>query len=424
MALLVMSCTAFKEIFCLMRVLRLSFLSFLLVLCCLSNVAVAQQRLVDEVKKEISGLSLTVDNYRSSLTKIKKALENNETKDKAEPWWIAGKIQYMIYDKMMNNKAAGEKIKSTDAGLALVDGYEKFQTALFKDTLIITDKKGNPILDKKTKKNKIKTKYSQDIANRIVDHLVDYSAVAGDFYLAGDWDNAYQAWDIYCLTAKSDWAKKKKINEPDSVIGYNRFFQGLAAYQAKRYDDAITQLANARSLGYRKKALYDTWIDALIRQQDTIYLVSVAHEAHDRLGAKDPRYVRILINHYLKSKNYDEANSLLDEVLASDSTVAEYYDLKGRLTDTQQGIDVALPYYRKAVELNPELPMAQFDLGNALYSKAISLDDHRSGAAIKLYQEALPHLEKAYKLMPNNEDVKKILSRIYYVTGNTKLDEL
>lgn len=389
-----------------------------------SAVAVAQQRLVEEVKKEISGLSLTVDNYRSSLQKINKALENDETKEKAEPWWVAGKIQYMIYDKMMNNKAAGEKIKSTDAGLALIDGYDKFQSALIKDTVRLTDKKGNPIIDKKTKKNKIKTKYSQDIINRIADHLVDYSAVAGDFYLAGDWDNAYKAWDIYCKTAKSEWIKKRKINEPDSVIGYNRFFQGLAAYQAKRYDDAVEQLANARNMGYRKKALYDTWIDALIKQQDTIYLVSVAHEAHDRLGAKDPRYVRILINHYLKTKNYEEANSLLDEVLATDSTVAEYYDLKGRLADTQLGIDAALPYYRKAVELNPEFAMAQFDLGNALYSKAISNDDHRSDAAIKLYQEALPHLEKAYKLMPHNEDVKKILSRIYYVTGNTKLDEM
>ena len=81
--------------------------------------------------------------------------------------------------------------------------------------------------------SKVKTKFSQDIVNRIIDHLVDYSAVAGDFYMASDWDNAYRAWDIYCKLAKSDWAKKKKKAEPDSVVAYNRFFQGLAAYQGK-----------------------------------------------------------------------------------------------------------------------------------------------------------------------------------------------
>lgn len=384
----------------------------------------AQNRLVTEVKKEISGMTLSVDNYKNSLKKINKALENDETKDKAETWWLAGKIQYAIYDKMMANKAVGDKINSTEAGLALIDGYDKLQVALNKDTIKVLDKKGNPVIDKKTRKAKYKTKYSQEIMNKVVSHLIDYSAVAGDFYAAGDWNNAYKAWDIYCNTAKCDWAKKKKVNEPDSVIGYNRFFQGLAAYQNKEYDKAVEQLANARNLGYKKKVLYDTWIDALINQQDTIYLVSVAHEAHDMLGAKDPRYVRILINHYLRAKNYEEANTLLDEVIKSDSTVAEYYDLKGRLAETQDGIDAAMPFYRKAVDLNPDFGMALFDLGNALYSKAIKNDDHRSKDAIRLYNEALPYLEKAHKLMPHNDNVKKVLSRIYYVTGSKKIDEL
>ena len=401
---------------------KIVLVSFLTVASAFS--ALAQPRLVNEVKKEISAMTLTVDNYKNSLKKINKALENEETKDKAETWWIAGKIQYSIYDKMMANKAVGDKINSTDAGLALIDGYDKLQVALKKDTIEIYDKKGKPVLNKKTGKIKVKTKYSQEIQNKIVDHLVDYSAVAGDFYLAGDWNNAYKVWDIYCNTAKSPWAIKKKVNEPDSIIGYNRFFQGLAAYQNKEYNKAVEQLANARNLGYRKKALYDTWIDALIKQQDTIYLVSVAHEAHDMLGAKDPRYVRILINHYLKAKDYSEANALLDEVIKSDSTVAEYYDLKGRLTETQEGIDAALPFYKKAVDLNPDFGMALFNLGNALYNKAIINNDHRSNDALKLYDEALPYLEKAHKLMPHNENVKKVLSRIYYVTGSKKIDEL
>ena len=401
---------------------KIVLVSFLTVASAFS--ALAQPRLVNEVKKEISAMTLSVDNYKNSLKKINKALENEETKDKAETWWIAGKIQYSIYDKMMANKAVGDKINSTDAGLALIDGYDKLQVALKKDTIEIYDKKGKPVLNKKTGKIKVKTKYSQEIQNKIVDHLVDYSAVAGDFYLAGDWNNAYKAWDIYCNTAKSPWAIKKKVNEPDSIIGYNRFFQGLAAYQNKEYNKAVEQLANARNHGYRKKALYDTWIDALIKQQDTIYLVSVAHEAHDMLGAKDPRYVRILINHYLKAKDYSEANALLDEVIKSDSTVAEYYDLKGRLAETQEGIDAALPFYKKAVDLNPDFGMALFNLGNALYNKAIINNDHRSNDALKLYDEALPYLEKAHKLMPHNENVKKVLSRIYYVTGSKKIDEL
>ena len=395
-----------------------------MVVACGCLQAAAQQRLVNEVKKEISGLTLTLDNYKNSLKKINKTLENEETKDKAEPWWLAGKIHYFIYDKMMNNKAVGEKVNSIEAGCALLDGYDKFQVALLKDTVVVTNKKGKPVIDKKTGKNKVKTKFSQDIMNREIDHLVDYSAVAGDFYMAGDWDNAYKAWDIYCQLARSEWAKKSKKAEPDSVVAYNRFFQGLAAYQGKNYENAIEQLSNARSLGYKKKALYDTWIDALIKQRDTIYLVSVAHEAHDMLGAKDPRYVHILINHYLKTKNYEEANELLDEVIESDSTVADYYNLKGRIVELEHGIDKAIPFYVKTVELNPNHAMGLFDLGNALYNKAIEVNDHKSEEAKKLYAQALPYLEKAHELMPTNESLKNILSRIYYVLGSSKLDSL
>ena len=56
-------------------------------------VMTAQQRLANEVKKEISAMTLTIDNYKSSLKKISKTLENDETKDKSEPWRRDGKIQ-------------------------------------------------------------------------------------------------------------------------------------------------------------------------------------------------------------------------------------------------------------------------------------------------------------------------------------------
>ena len=61
---------------------KIALVSFLIIVSGIS--AMAQNRLVTEVKKEISEMTLTVDNYKSSLKKINKALENDETKDKAE----------------------------------------------------------------------------------------------------------------------------------------------------------------------------------------------------------------------------------------------------------------------------------------------------------------------------------------------------
>lgn len=115
---------------------------------------------------------------------------------------------------------------------------------------------------------------------------------------------------------------------------------------------------------------------------------------------------------------------MLDKAIGRDSTNAEYVDLKGQLVERMYGVDQALPYYKQAVKLNPEFARAQFNLGNSIYKQAISAGDKDTRLSIKLYKESLPYLEKAYQLNPDDSDVKKILSRIYYVIGSKKFDEI
>ena len=56
--------------------------------------------------------------------------------------------------------------------------------------------------------------------------------------------------------------------------------------------------------------------------------------------------------------------------------------------------------------------------------EAVRISDRRSEAATALYRESLPYVEKAYKLDPKNTDARKVLSRLYYVLGSNKLDEI
>ena len=59
----------------------------------------AQRRLLVEVKQDLNALTLTVDSYQNALNKLKPALTNDETKEDAETWYVAGKIAYSKYDK-------------------------------------------------------------------------------------------------------------------------------------------------------------------------------------------------------------------------------------------------------------------------------------------------------------------------------------
>ena len=65
---------------------------------------------VDEAKKVISGLSLTVDSYNKAFNKLKPALTNDETRNKAETWALANRIKIEQYDKYMDNRRVGKKI--------------------------------------------------------------------------------------------------------------------------------------------------------------------------------------------------------------------------------------------------------------------------------------------------------------------------
>ncbi len=400
--------------------IRLSVMVFIISIVPFCN---AQQKVVEGVKKDINGLSLTAKGYKSALDKLKPALTNDETKDKVETWFLAGKICFGYYDKSMIERSIGSDIDKKAVGKMLLTGYEYFQKALNLDTVRLTKKDGTPITDKDGTQ-KFRTKYSKDIKKRILGHLVDFSAVGGDLLIANDCDGAYQAWDIYCKEAKSDFAIKSHKAEEDTIVGYYRYYQGLAAAQNKKYDNAVIQFVSAINLKYKHKNVYDNLINALLLTNDSVKVVDYCKEANAAYGEIDAKYARILINNYLNSKNYTEANDLLDKAIGRDSTNAEYVDLKGQLVERISGVDQAIAYYKKAVELNPEFARSQFNLGNSIYKQAIIVSDKDPKQGIKLYKQSLPYLEKAYKLAPDNSDVVKILSRIYYVIGSKKLDEI
>lgn len=395
------------------------FLIIVLAACAAGNNAPAQQRLVAEVKKDMGSLSLSVDNCRAAKKKLAPALTHDDTKGKAETWFVAGKIDFTIYDKLLKLKSLGKAFDARAAALSLLSGHDMFATALRLDTVRVADKKGAPVLDKKTGKQKVKTHYSAEITSRLLERLVDFSAAGGDLYLAGQWLDAYKAWDIYCSLAKSDAARKKKLEEPDSVVANYRYYQGMAAYEAGRLDSALTQFAAARAMGFKKKELYDTWIDVLLAKRDTTLLASVAQEAYDRYPAGNPRYVRIVINYYVRSKQLDTALNLLDTAIERDSTVAEYYGLKGHIIEKLTGdSEKAMALYRKAVNLDSKFGRGHYDLALALFLKGKALNDNFSPQAQAIYKEALGHAEDAHKLMPRSERAKKLLRQLYYLTGN------
>jgi tetratricopeptide (TPR) repeat protein len=407
---------------------------FLFLACAslMASSAVAQQKLVDEVQKDINALTTSVDTYKSAIAKLTPAFTNAETKDNAETWVVAGKAGFGMYDKSIASKALGQKVDEKAMGAALIDGYGYYTKALQLDSVKETNKDGTVKLDK-SGKPKVKTKYSKEILNAIIGHINDFSSVGTDLYNVKDWDGAAKAWGIFCDLAKSDPAKEAKVIVDDTVIGQLRFFQGIAYWQKGDNAAAVKQFAVARANKYTKKEAYDYALACLGNMNDVPGIVSLAEEAYKAYGTSDPQYVRILINNYLNKKDFTNANKLLDEAITANGNDAEVQNLKGLVVEQESGMEGALPYYKKALELAPENSQVIFNVGRYYFNKAIEVtqkNPNLTGKALEakvnpLYQEALPYFEKAYKLDTTNTDIKNGLRKIYYQLGDeTKLNEI
>ena len=382
----------------------------------------AQQQAINDAKKAITGLSMTVDSYNKAFNKLKPALTNDATRERAETWALANRIKIEQYGKYMDNRRVGKKIDAKAMGHTLLDAYDYGMTALSLDTVRIVDKKGEPVIDKKTRRPKVKTHYSKEVVNRLVEHHDSYRLAGSELYNVKDWDGAYKAWEDYCqLASRTDdmrWIK------PDSLIAEVRYYQGIAAWQKADTIDAVRLFSIARHMGYNHKEAYDYALGLLSDLGNEREVVRLAWEAFLKFGTSDPQYIRILINDFIVREDYSGANDLLDEALEANPDDDELYNAKGLIVESKETIYEALPYYQRCIELNDSNASGLFNVGRYFYNKAMETRQRSNLYGKKLadlvnpmYREALPYLEKSYAINPRNVELVNALRDIYYKLG-------
>lgn len=398
----------------------------IVIICCFSLLmgieAMGQQLAINEAKKAISGLTMTVDSYNKAFNKLKPALSSEETRDRAEVWALANRIKVEQYDKYVDNRRVGKKVDLKAMGHTLIDAYEYSLKALELDTVRILDKKGQPVIDKKTRRPRVKTKYSKEVVNRLVEHHDNYRIAGSELYNIKDWDGAYKVWDYYCkMAARTDdprWIK------PDSVVAEVRYYQGIAAWQKTDTIDAVRLFSVARHSGYNHKEAYDYALVCLSDLGNDAEVVKLAWEAYLKFGTSDPQYIRILINDFISREDYSGANDLIDEAVAANPNDDELFNLKGLIIESRDDIYEAFPYYQRCIELNDSNASGLFNVGRYFYNKAMetrqksSLYGKRLANLVNpIYREALPYLEKSYAINPKNPDLINALRDIYYKLG-------
>ena len=370
---------------------------------------------------------------------IAEALQNDETKDQANTWYVAGYIGYKEFENGNNKRIIGQHIDINQWGEAVMESLNYWDKAYELAMIPTYDKKGKAKYDTRTPKN---------IVTKVAEYFQFQPLIASGFtaYENGNPSKAYDMFIAHCnipeLKMIQDNAEEAAKLVRDSSYYTCLYYAGRFAYEANRFDEAIATLermngehANANAL--RKEIIYanEYIYQIYIELKDTVSAVESIKKSID-IFPEEPWFMQNLINLYINSGQEEKAIDYLDIAIAREPNVGQYYNSKGSILARIGRFEESLVAFEQAIAIEPNnalfletLGFAYVDLGNKLNDEAAYLDAKAYAKAKveidKAFQTALPYFEKAYELEPDNYDFKRSLRSLYYRLGmNDKYEAL
>lgn len=342
---------------------------------------------------------------------LTEAFNSGETKDMALAWNVQGNVYQLIFSDELNKAAAQQPLDTAKFAknlFACIDAYEKCYENDEKQTY--------------TEENKAKLKQYR---------LFVY--YAGVFNLQnGKSKEAYDAFDkwmkypeeIKALAGDPSLQNDSTVNKAEVA-----YYACLSAYQSGEYDKVGTYMDEALKYDKEAKTVRQLHLKALEESGDTAQWVTVSRQ----YGAEDETTAQNLIAYYLKKNDNAGALSFAEELIAKNpnSTLANY--AKGVVFFGQKKYEEALPFFVKALEIDPEYTDAYYNAGVCCCNVGSGINDKISTMKFKTqadydkeinkvkdwYRKAEPYFLKMRELVPDEPNRWAYnLKQIYYVTGD------
>ena len=263
-----------------------------------------------------------------------------------------------------------------------------------------------------------------NIKKKIITNMT-YSSLAMDLFNQGS--KMFEAKDF--AAALKSFETQIKISESDKFVGaidtgmyYNA---GLAAINSGNHNSAIKYFEKCAEMKYLGITPYYQIYESYLGLGDTVKAESVLKGLGDKFPG-DKTITLQLIDLYIKSNKHDEAQKYIKVAKEADPTNATLYFAAGIMYLNQSKYDEAIEELTKSIELNPEVYDAQYGLGAAYINKASDMfvkaneimDVKKYSEAIDLanivYAKALPYMEKAYQINPEDVYAMRSLQELYY----------
>jgi len=333
---------------------------------------------------------------QGALDKAKEALDQAFANEKSKNWsntyFAKGRLCQAVYE------ANNEKYNSYYSD-PLAEAYTSFEKAME------LDPKGT------TKK-------------RIITNML-YNSLAMNLYKQGgerfegkDFEGALKSFATQISITESD----KYVGVTDTGMYYNA---GLAAINAEKFNEALAYFQKCADMKYQGLITHIQIYECYMGLTDTAKAEAYLLDLPNKFPG-DNNVTLQLIDFYLKGSRFDEALKYIKIAKEADPNNYSLYFASGIMFLNQNKNDEAITELTKSVELKPDSFDTQYGLGIAYINKAADMfvkaneimDVNKYSAAIDeanaVYAKALPYMEKANELKPDDIDALRRLSELYY----------
>jgi len=333
---------------------------------------------------------------QGTLDKAKEAIDQAMVNEKTMNWFntyfAKGKLCQAVY------KSEDPKFKAyyTDP---LGEAYAAYEKAMALDT-------------KGSTKKKI-------ITNMVYNSLaLDLYSQGGAQFEAKDFDGALKSFETQIKITESD----NYVGITDTGMYYNA---GLAAANSGKHTEAIKYFEKCAEMQYLGVTPYFQISQSYLEMGDTLKAEELLKGLETKY-AGDKNVTLQLIDLYIKAGKNDEALKYLQVAKAADPENFSLWFAEGIIYLNQSKYDESITNLTKSIELKSDLYDSQYGLGAAYINKASDMflkandimDVNKYNAAIEeamsVFGKALPYMEKALELKPDDIFAMRSLKELYY----------
>ena len=375
-----------------------------------SSASFAQKKAVKEAQGIAKGDKA---DFTEARALIKGALENPETKDHAQAWYVAGFIEDQQFSAERTKQILGQQPNEPVMYEALGAILPYFKKAYELDQL-------------PNEKGKIKPKYSKDIKSILgADHVYFFNG--GAYYFdQKDYKKAYDFFNQYLEISELPMFEGTQTAEKDSTFMTVQFYAAVAATQLQDSPIAIKALERAKSSDFRLNDVYQYLSYEYKQAGDSVNYVKTLEEGYAKFPNEE-FFLMSLIDAYIQSSQNEKAISYLNTAIAQKPSDSQLYHALGIVYETGiKDYAKAEETFKKALEVNPESVESMSALGRIYYNQAVNkqgeanmINDSKKyqeelTIAKDLFKQALPYFQKAHEMKPSESEYMVALRGIYY----------